>query len=216
MVSIDRNSKRSLISATLLLAAALIGIAIALPWDYELSHRIRKIHLPGDLRRFVGLTEVFAHSLGCVMILGTLWWIDEKNRSKILYASSFVLLCGVLSNALKYIIPRTRPHVFDQVMAEGGKTSWDTWGEPLTKSWFTEELRSFPSGHTATAVAMAIALSYVYPKGKPLFFLMALFASFQRITSGAHYPSDVLASFGLSICLAVAWVFLLPKKNVSG
>lgn len=215
MVSIDRNSRRALITAILLLAACLIGTAAILPWDYELSRGIRSVRIPGDFRKFIVLTEIFAHSMGCTLILGTLFWIDDRNRPKLLHASGFVLLCGLLSNALKYIIPRKRPYVYDGTDCGGLTSSWDTWGVPFTESWFNETIRSFPSGHTATAVAMAIALSYVYPKGKALFFFMAFLASLQRIIAGAHYTSDVLASICLTVVLAFLWVRLTrePKSR---
>jgi membrane-associated phospholipid phosphatase len=216
VVSIDRSSRRSLITATLLLAACLIGTAAILPWDYELSHGIRSVRIPGDFRKFIVLTEIFAHSMGCTLILGTLLWIDDRNRPKLLYGTGFVLLCGLSSNALKYIIPRKRPYVYDNSDCASLTSSWDTWGAPFTESWFDETLRSFPSGHTATAVAMAIALSYVYPKGKALFFFMAFLASLQRILAGAHYTSDVLASICLTIVLALLWARVTRELRLRG
>ncbi|MBM3968035.1 MAG: phosphatase PAP2 family protein, partial [Planctomycetes bacterium] len=74
-----------------------------------------------------------------------------------------------------------------------------------------ETLRSFPSGHTATAVAMAIGLSYVYPRGRVVFFFMALLASFQRLMSGAHYLSDILASVAMSVLLGSTWLVLRQR-----
>jgi membrane-associated phospholipid phosphatase len=62
---------------------------------------------------------------------------------------------------------------------------------------------------------MAIALSYAYPKGRPLFFTMAAFASFQRIIAGAHYPSDVLFSAALAFTLAVVWAWFTQRTTPS-
>jgi len=208
--SIDRSTKRSLISAVLILAACLILSVVVLPWDIELSEGVRGLRLPGDLRKLISLMELFAHGLGCVLILGTLIWVDEHNRRKLWLASGFVLLCGVLSNAAKYLIPRRRPYTLDEAPLP---SSWETWGTPFTESWFDETLRSFPSGHTATAVAMAIGLSYVYPRGRYMFFFMALLASFQRLMSGAHYLSDILASVAMTVVLGAAWLLLQQRQN---
>ncbi|MDQ3249360.1 MAG: phosphatase PAP2 family protein [Chloroflexota bacterium] len=52
---------------------------------------------------------------------------------------------------------------------------------------------SFPSGHSASAFAGAWLLSQHYPKGRILFYAIALLVGFSRIYLGAHYPSDVLA-----------------------
>lgn len=215
MAYLDRSTRRSSITALLLTSAALIGMGMALPWDYEISRWLRDQRVPGDLRKFIALSEIFAHSLGCVFILGTLWWIDERSRRKIANGALFVLLCGILSNAMKAIIPRQRPYVFDKAVSDRGAAIWESWGTPWTESWMEEEIRSFPSGHTATAVAMAIALSYVYPKGRPLFFTMAALASLQRIFAGAHYPSDVLFSVALALTLAVAWAWFTQRNAPS-
>ncbi len=53
--------------------------------------------------------------------------------------------------------------------------------------------RSFPSGHTAAAVAFAGGVGNVLPLvGVPLHVLAALVA-YSRIHTGVHYPGDVLA-----------------------
>ena len=53
--------------------------------------------------------------------------------------------------------------------------------------------RSFPSGHTAAAVAFAGGVGSVLPAaGIPLHALAALVA-YSRVHTGVHYPGDVLA-----------------------
>jgi len=210
------NDRRKIFRQGVLIVAVFLLLAmIVVPWDLEISQLVRKTKIPGDLRRFIYLMEIFAHTLGCVLILGTLLWIDEKNRKKIWNASLFVLACGVLANLAKYIIPRSRPTVFDlepwshlnpdRDPSEPFLSSWDVWGIPFTQSWFDESIRSFPSGHAATAVAMALGLTYVYPKGKPLFLLMATLAALQRLVVGAHYLSDIFVSVALALMVAFAW-----------
>ena len=62
--------------------------------------------------------------------------------------------------------------------------------------------RSFPSGHSAAAVAFASGVSHVLPAaGLPLHVLAAL-VSYSRIHTGVHYPGDVVA--GVLIGSAVA------------
>lgn len=63
---------------------------------------------------------------------------------------------------------------------------------------------SFPSGHTMTAFAIALAVSYFYPTLEwPLYFL-ALSISFSRIVLGMHFLSDVLAGALLGTGLGLA------------
>ena len=53
--------------------------------------------------------------------------------------------------------------------------------------------QSFPSGHTATAVGLAVALACAYPRGRWFFAGMALLAACQRVGDGHHFLSDTLA-----------------------
>jgi len=219
---LGKSKKRALIGSTLVAAIALLAAMIALPWDLEISQWVRLKHIPGDLRRFIHLMEIFAHTLGCVMIMSTLMWVDQGNRRKLWSASLFVLTCGILANLAKYLIPRKRPNNYDlEPWSWLNPTrnpdlpfasSWDAWGTPFSDSWFNESIRSFPSGHTATAVAMAIGLTYVYPRGKHLFLFMASIAALQRLIVGAHYLSDILVSIPLTLLVALAWAFL-PERE---
>ena len=68
------------------------------------------------------------------------------------------------------------------------------------KSALDTDLHSFPSGHTATAVGLAISLD-ADPRGRWLFAVFAALASLQRMTAGAHYLSDSL--FGAALACLV-------------
>lgn len=209
---VDRNPRRALITALLVLGGLLILTAGTIPWDIQVSSKAFSSRVPGDIRRLVQFAEVFAHSAGCTVILGTLLWIDVPNRKKLLQATLFIALCAIVSNAAKYVIPRSRPYTYDELLPS---SSWETFGSPLTESWFDEAIRSFPSGHSATAVAMAIGLSFVYPRGKVLFFAMAALAAAQRLFSGAHFLSDIFAGITISFFLAAGWIWLARNRGAA-
>lgn len=209
---VHKYPRRSLITALLILASLLILTLGVMPWDLRVSMNALKLRIPGDLRRLVQFGEVFAHSAGCIVILGSLLWIDVKNRAKLWKAIAFVALCAIVANAAKYFIPRNRPHSYKEMFDYTfPPSSWDTFGSPLTKSWFDEALRSFPSGHSATAVAMAIGLTYVYPRGRWVFLTLAVLAMLQRLFSGAHYASDILAGVTITVALAFSWMWLTSR-----
>ncbi|WP_331739216.1 phosphatase PAP2 family protein (plasmid) [Streptomyces sp. NBC_00637] len=63
---------------------------------------------------------------------------------------------------------------------------------------------SFPSGHTAAAVAFTAAVTPVWPVAGALCAVPAGLIALERVQSGAHYPSDVAA--GAAIGLAGAWL----------
>ncbi len=62
--------------------------------------------------------------------------------------------------------------------------------------------RSFPSGHTAAAVAFATGVAHVIPAaGLPLHTL-AVAVGYSRVHTGVHYPGDVLAGALLGAVVA--------------
>jgi membrane-associated phospholipid phosphatase len=77
--------------------------------------------------------------------------------------------------------------------------------------------RSFPSGHTAAAVAFAGGVGNVLPSvGVPLHVLAALVA-YSRIHTGVHYPGDVLAGalLGATIADITAGVLSAGRRRVA-
>lgn len=61
---------------------------------------------------------------------------------------------------------------------------------------------SYPSGHTSAAVAAAIVLSHLMPHRAKEFMDIAMQASFARIYSGVHFPSDVMSGVRLAATVA--------------
>ncbi|WP_374936724.1 phosphatase PAP2 family protein [Streptomyces sp. Ru71] len=61
---------------------------------------------------------------------------------------------------------------------------------------------SFPSGHTAAAVAFTAAVAPAWPLAGALCAVPTAAVAIERVQSGAHYPSDVAA--GAVIGLAAA------------
>jgi undecaprenyl-diphosphatase len=79
------------------------------------------------------------------------------------------------------------------------------------KEWFPHDevddrpdSSSFPSGHTAAAVAFTSAVASAWPGAGAVCAVPAAMVALERVQSGAHYPSDVAA--GAAIGLAGAWL----------
>ena len=74
---------------------------------------------------------------------------------------------------------------------------------------------SFPSGHAATAAAVAAVLVRAFPPAGPLFVFVALFGGIARVYFRDHYLIDVIAGalLGLAVGLPVAQRFLGEKPE---
>jgi undecaprenyl-diphosphatase len=58
---------------------------------------------------------------------------------------------------------------------------------------------SFPSGHTAAAFAVAVAMSGVHPLLLPPLLLVAIVVGYGRMYLGVHYPLDVGAGAAVGL-----------------
>ncbi|WP_282838115.1 phosphatase PAP2 family protein [Microbacterium flavum] len=73
---------------------------------------------------------------------------------------------------------------------------------------------SFPSGHSASAMAFAAGVSAEWPiLSVPLRTLAGL-VGFSRVATGAHYPSDVVAGFALGEAIAWLTTRVVPAERV--
>jgi membrane-associated phospholipid phosphatase len=111
----------------------------------------------------------------------------------------FAVLVPVLAGELiKWIAGRGRPFV-------GGKANAFNF-VPFNGS---EAYASFPSAHAITSVALAFAVTAVWPRTRPVMILYALLIVTSRLVLLAHHPSDVVAGalIGMIGAMAVRYWF---------
>lgn len=105
-----------------------------------------------------------------------------------------VTVSGIATDLIKPIPGRARPVMLQQENLYGF--------HPMT---FHATWNAMPSGHATTAFALAFALSYLAPRGRILWWFIALALAVSRIVVNAHYLSDVLAGG----CVACATFYML-------
>jgi membrane-associated phospholipid phosphatase len=174
----------------------------ALPYDVIVRDRYSPEEvLPSGLDNLVRLSEVFSHGIGAFVILVMIGVLDPRHRRELLRIGIASLGAGLVANLGKLFVARTRPYHFDR---EGdGWATFAGWFPGLENS---SHVQSFPSAHAATAIGLAMGLSWLYPHGKWLFYAFALLAASQRIVSRNHWLSDTL--WGLAIGYLLAWCCL--------
>ena len=203
-VRLRRLAVGLLISGVVALAAS----AVIMNWDRAVSHSVRAGHVPGDVRKAIELSEAFAHGSGVAAILITLLLASQHRRAGIWVVTLMTALSGLTANLLKAAFTRARPYTYDsgpQVVTD--VTGWQFLG---TESFWDASQRSFPSGHTATAWGLAFGLSLLFPRATLMFLFLAIMATYQRLYSGSHFPSDTVAGFGIA-CLACSAVLFVPQ-----
>jgi membrane-associated phospholipid phosphatase len=177
---------------TLLAAAALLV-------DLPVAGFVKLGKVPGDLKSFVRLSEAFAYggTVGLIILLAAV--LDQRGWRIAPRLAITAFGAGLATDALKLLIARQRPS-----MVDASAQILDTFAGWLPLLQGNHRLQSFPSGHTATAVGLAVALSTLYPRGWWLFAAIAALSGLQRIESESHFLSDVLAGAALGCLIGAA------------
>jgi undecaprenyl-diphosphatase len=159
--------------------------------DRSLTKRLAASASPG-LHRTLSAVEETAEGtkLWCGAAAVMAWLGGWRGRKAAAAGLAAVAVAQLVSNgACKQLADRPRP----------------------PKEWFPHDevedrpdSPSFPSGHTAAAVAFTAAVAPTWPMAGTVHRAPAAMVAVERVQSGAHYPSDVAA--GAAIGLASAWL----------
>jgi membrane-associated phospholipid phosphatase len=183
----------------------LIAVLLSLAIDVPIASYAKDGKHPRWFAELLENVETFGHGIGATLIVIGVLTLDPKVRRYPLPLLAGSLGAGLMAGGVKLMVIRYRP----RGLAVFPETVWETFG-----GWWSgskgNDLQSFPSAHTATAVGLAVMLSAYYPRGRWYFTTLAILVGMQRVQVSAHYPSDVFAGAIVGWCVATlalqAWI----------
>lgn len=165
------------------------------------------LQFKGDVKRETRWLAQYGQSL-CTPIAALLVFQLDPGSAAFRLHRALMLIGGVLAASIlamlmKRMLGRVRPR-----REHAGKFLG-----PSLKHANSRE--SFPSSHSACAVALSVLLSFWYPAAAPTFWGLALGCAALRYLLDAHWPSDVLGGVALGygvacgtlqVCQRAGWV----------
>ena len=167
-------------------------------WDINTVHRVNSWDgkFIRNYNKVISRTEPYV-AIGVPVAMAVTAWAkhDKQLLKDAVYVGTSVAGAFVVTYGMKYLVDRQRPYERypDRVHAYSHENS-----------------PSFPSGHTATAFALATSLSVKYPKWYVIApsAVWACSVGVSRMNEGVHYPSDGLAGAAIGAGCAVANIYI--------
>lgn len=183
---------------------------VALPYDIEVSKWFLQENAPHWILELADAAEPFGDGTCVIIFCIAMYLVDRARRRDLLLVIVASQGAGMVTNVIKIAVNRVRPasFTFDAPVSE-------TFGPWFDFDNLSSSYQSFPSGHTTTAVGLAMALALIYPRAKILYFMLAVFVGVHRVSVGAHYMSDVFGgafvgyTVGLICCRVHLWKWRL-------
>jgi undecaprenyl-diphosphatase len=165
--------------------------------DGKIAGKLKK-----RLAGWILILEFFGHPLCFLVVLALCFLLDYGRRRNLFRFIFCVMSSQILAAAIKILICRKRPVVNDFSIS-----SFD-----LTGFVGRDDIHSFPSAHTALAFSLAFALAWSYPRGRYLFYLLAVGVAFERIFDCRHYLSDTIIG---GLIAYIVWFFCYKTSFVA-
>lgn len=185
-----------------------IGVFAILYFALDRSVAVWCRSLDLEARRFFVLVGQLGNSLPYLVALPLCWLFFRWKRAWLAAEAcrfTFAATCasGITVNLVKALAGRLRP----RLLHRDGIYGFD----PFT---LDPDRMSFPSGHSAVAVALAVGMSLYYPRMRLPLFALALLVCSSRVLSSAHYPSDVVLGAYLAYLVTTALYTQLSRRGL--
>jgi len=156
-----------------------------------------KLQFKGDVKRETRWLAQYGQAVSAIVAAALVWQLDPDpaRRGKViiaLFAASFG--AAIIGMLIKKLTGRVRPGHEQAGRFTGPSIRHANWCE------------SFPSNHTASAIAMSVVLATIYPQAAATFWTLGILCAVLRYILDAHWPSDVLAGAALGYAMAFGMI----------
>lgn len=185
----------------LLISGFFLCACLSKPGCFQLLNHIHTYFL--DLL-FINLTLA---GNGWVSVALVIVFLLVKKRKEALTLLIAFISSGLFVQLLKHLYNSPRPHLyFNQLML-----SYNHFVKGVT----LDNNNSFPSGHTASAFAMATVLALIFPhkSASLLAVILAPLIGYSRIYLAEHFLSDVLAGALTGIVFAMLSYYIIWQTD---
>lgn len=165
-----------------------------------------------DIVRF--LQDLRFQPLTLLMVVASAWWFKglvllgiglvadlcrgRRLPTAFLFGAAAYAVASVSTDLVKRAVDRSRPPVAD---------------EAIQAAIALPHTAAMPSGHAATAVAVAVCVGMIHPRLRVPLLVAAGVVAFSRVYLGVHYPTDVLVGAGIGVLAGLAGGTLARRRT---
>ena len=163
---------------SLLAASAIMIVA-----ELRGARVVLQLSFKGDIKRESLWLQQWGQLVATVIVMLVIYSFERniEGIKKSWSLAAAVLSASVICFALKRTLGRVRPNRENAGKFLGPSLKHANWRE------------SFPSSHSACAMALSVGLTEMYPQATAIVWFLGVCCALLRYIMDAHWPSDVLA-----------------------
>jgi undecaprenyl-diphosphatase len=188
-------SWNTLVLVLLLAAAAGCMVVERFGWRTTL-----RLPFKGDIKRESRFLAQYGQMVCTAIVAVVVWQLDpdRSRKGRIVPTVVAVVLASMAAFLLKRLFRRVRPG-----HPQAGRFLGPSFGHANYQE-------SFPSSHSACAIAMSAGLAWMYPPAAVTFWTLAGICAVLRYLMDAHWPSDIFGGLALGYaCAGLSWWYFI-------